>query len=343
LARSYNFFRLKKKSHRQTGSRFWGGVGEVIFFASLALLSLILLAAISTIQGQALSQGRPGFHWWVFALQWIALGFSLVTGCYRVAYIFWTFGASAERRSEMLRRGKQIKVISDTLPRRHNFPGVPDDGHITNSPGTKLRFRLPIVQKPSHSLLVGFAVWVVLVIAATSLVVSVWDSLSASRLDFLVISLSLIFLVVAAWSTYHLLTQVLREMALGVTLIEVSDHPLIPGKSYEIYISQHGRLMIKSLQISVICSEEATFQQGTDVRRECLTVRNISVCQESNIEVDPDHPFEKFEKLVIPEDSMHSFQSRSNAISWSLYAKALVDGWPEVERQFRIVVFPPSS
>ncbi len=80
---------------------------------------------------------------------------------------------------------------------------------------------------------------------------------------------TLAFLLWIAWRLSKYFVGVLRRhMGTGAVIVELSDHPLHPGQSYELFITQFGRQNLKRLDIDLVCEEEATFLQGTDVREE---------------------------------------------------------------------------
>jgi hypothetical protein len=54
-------------------------------------------------------------------------------------------------------------------------------------------------------------------------------------------------------------------------------------------------------------------------------------------------PFESRCRVAVPAGAMHSFQADHNEVSWKLIVKGSVEGWPEYERQFQIVVTPANG
>src|SRR5208282_740271 len=82
-------------------------------------------------------------------------------------------------------------------------------------------------------------------------------------LPFLVVGIALVAVFV----------RLLRQTAaIGPTLVEISGHPLLPGNQYRFFLSQSGNLTLKTIEVSLICEEEAVFRQGTNARTESREV-----------------------------------------------------------------------
>ena len=138
-------FRLweKKRGDRSTGSPLVGGLGEGFFFGILFLLgslSLTYLVAARVLHA-APTLYEPGFGFWLMVI--VMISFMLIGGT-GVIYTVLQVGTSAERRSAMARRAADIELISEALPSRREYPTVPRDANLTNSPGIRLAYRLPV-------------------------------------------------------------------------------------------------------------------------------------------------------------------------------------------------------
>jgi hypothetical protein len=100
---------------------------------------------------------------------------------------------------------------------------------------------------------------------------------------------------------------------------------------------------LHSLQVVLVCDEHATFRQGTDTRTETRRVFEQSIFSQERLEIDPAAPFEHEWPFQIPSGSMHSFKSAHNEIRWQLLVKGDVAGWPNFERDYPLIVYPPHS
>ncbi len=142
------------------------------------------------------------------------------------------------------------------------------------------------------------------------------------------------------WTIYALVRQVLLTTGTGTTLLEISEHPLYPGRSYEAFLSQTGRLQVRWFQVQLVCEERATYQQGTDTRTASATVYRETVLNERKFEIPPGGAFEKHFNIAIPATAMHSFSAPHNAVSWMLVVRGRMARWPEFERRFPLYVYP---
>ena len=115
---------------------------------------------------------------------------------------------------------------------------------------------------------------------------------------------------------------------------------MYPGKTYDLYLTQAGRLTIHSLDLSLVCEEEATYRQGTDIRSERCRVFCQQVFAKEDFKIEPGHAFECQVQLVVPSNVMHSFQAKHNAVHWMLVARGHAKSWPVFERSFPLVVYP---
>src|SRR5690606_15378698 len=137
--------------------------------------------------------------------------------------------------------------------------------------------------------------------------------------------------------------QVMMTTSVGPTRIEISDHPLVPGKPYEIFLSQAGRFRMRLLEVWLACEERATFLQGTDTRTERRRVSERRFFVREDFEIAQGLPFESRCLVEVPAGAMHSFLATHNEVNWKLIVKGRVPGRPEFQREFQIVVNPGTN
>jgi hypothetical protein len=128
--------------------------------------------------------------------------------------------------------------------------------------------------------------------------------------------------------------------AVGPTLIEISDQPLRPGERYRLFVSQTGRLRMKSMEVLFVCDEETTYRQGTDTRTETKRVYEQPLVRRERFEVRASAPFEADCEAQVPAGAMHSFKSGHNEVAWKIVVKGSPVRWPDYERSFRVIVYP---
>jgi len=97
---------------------------------------------------------------------------------------------------------------------------------------------------------------------------------------------------------------------------------------------------VKVLELQLTCDEEATYQQGTDIRTERHQLHSTRLFIAKRFEIEPSAPFETTVDLQIPGGAMHSFQSRHNAVIWRLVVRGVAENWPPFERSFPLIVYP---
>ncbi|QDV64774.1 MULTISPECIES: hypothetical protein [Crateriforma] len=340
---------IKKRGSRVLGQTFRGIVGEALFYAGLFLLgvfglSLIIASRVAVIRQAPipLPEVSPeitssGLGTWILG---ILSAVAILTGIAGLLYRISQIGASNERRSAIRARAKQIELIGPTADQTVKLPGVPQGKRLTESPGERQTYRLGASTQETG--IVGTAALTMLWNAAWFTLLSVvlsgfWFSRPRWVLAGLLIPTG--FLGVRMFR--HFVAQLRRQAGVGPTIVEISDHPLVPGNQYRVHVSQMGRLRLKNLRVYLTCQEEAFFHQGTDVRVERYDAFHQDLAKEHNVRVDPHTPWQQQFNLDLPPDVMHSFVGNHNAIRWRLVVSGESRPWPSFCRSFPVVVHPP--
>lgn len=330
----------KKRGDRRTGSQRLGSVGEALFFAVLFLVGSLALVAVLTSFVVRVAQAEAIVSGWGLWLVLLILVSLILIGAGGMVRSIMQVGASAERRSALAKRATDIEILSDALPSARQFPSVPRDENLTNSPGTTLAYRLPIAHSPGGKLIAAglFCLfWNGLVAALTVLAVT---RVRADRSYGFLLLFQVPFAVVGVRSVYQFLRLLTVAMRIGPTNVEVSSQPFYPGCVYDVFLTQAGRLTVRSLQLLFVCDEEAMYRQGTDVRTEVRRVHEQQIFRAEDFEITPMAPFERLCRLEVPARVMHSFKSNYNAVKWKLVVRGEVARWPWFERDFPVVVYP---
>ncbi|MEX0675955.1 MAG: DUF3592 domain-containing protein [Pirellulales bacterium] len=279
-----------------------------------------------------------GYSGWLYVTLLIPLSFMIIGGG-RMIYTLVHWNASDERRSVLDQRAAHLDLFEVEHSERH-FPTVPADDHFTNSPGTTLAYRLPISTTAGWKLFAAAAAcasWNALV---AILVVAAARGLARSEPDWVLIVSLIPFVAAGIALAVYLVRQILVITGVGPTRIEISDHPLVPGRLYELFLSQAGRLTMRSLEVWVACDERATFRQGTDTRTETQRVYQARCFVRESFQILQGLPFESRCQVCVPQGAMHSFLTDHNEVSWKLIVKGSVNNWPDYQREFQIVVNP---
>lgn len=278
-----------------------------------------------------------GYSSWMYLFLLIPIAF-IAIGTAGVIYTLLHLRTSAERMAAIQQRADRDLFEEEG---DHLYPSVPRDDNVTNSPGTTLTYRLPSSVTPGwtlFALLVACLLWnlIVLVFAAMAA-----HTFIIGRPDWMMTLFVLPFLAVGIGLIVLLARRLLVTTGIGPTRLEISDHPLIPGREYSLFLSQTGRMRVRSFEVSLACDERATFRQGTDTRTEVRRVHDQQIFRRDRFEIQQGMPFERECRFRLPEGVMHSFEADHNKIDWKLRVKAAIDGWPEYERSFIVVVYPP--
>jgi hypothetical protein len=233
-----------------------------------------------------------------------------------------------------------MDLVQQTVPGPRNYPTLPPCEGLTNSPGIDLAYRLPPSQSPVWRLL-AMAIFAMLWnIVVCPLTVSVIGAHVSGRHDWISTLLLLPFWVVSFWTIREFLRLFVLHTGLGTTTVEISDLPLAPGGEYQVAIAQNGHVTMKSLQAALVCEEEATYHQGTDIRTEIREVYRQPCFERRNFRIEPANPFSDNFSIAVPIAAMHSFHSQHNVVRWKLVIVGEAEAWPAFERGFPLVVYP---
>jgi hypothetical protein len=218
---------------------------------------------------------------------------------------------------------------------------VPDIKIINESPGTHLAFRLPLGNQPIFPL-VGLTLFTVawLSIAAAVMIQSVmspalelYDVVGGTILRSL-------FLGVGFFLFFMVVQKHVRTFGAGLMLLEISDHPIYPGRRYRLSLVVDGVLQFHELSVSIICEEVARFTQGTDTATNRRNVFKQTIFKKNDFDISTNTPLNEEFFIQLPIGAMHSFRRENNEIGWRINISARIAGWSEVQRECPIVVRP---
>lgn len=306
-------------------------------FAALFLVGAIGLAAMIAISlDEQLMQ--PGQWSSVFIL--LVFVSLLVAGTVGVLYSVLQVGTSAERRSVLASRASSLEMLMDGHGRRTAYPTLPAYENFTNSPGVELAYRLPMDFSPGWTLL-ALATFCLAWNATAAILMGLGiRELGAESTDWIYVLFVTVFVAIGIWSAHFFIQRFSQATAIGPTGLEISDHPVLPGSTYQVYVTQAGRLNMRVLEIRLVCDEEATYRQGTDIRTESRRIYEEPILRAENFAIKPEQPFGRQDTFSVPGKIMHSFQAPHNSIQWKILVTGEAEGWPRFERTFPIVVYP---
>ena len=285
-----------------------------------------------------LVRGYRGWFWLTLMI-WVSL---LLIGGGGIVFRIFTWGALVERRSALVKQAASLDLFDPTRA-KSDFPTIPRPANITDSPGTALAFRLPVIASAGWTLFV----WLIVCLLWNGLVsiFVFWtvDTHLEGNPDWRLTGMTIPFVLAGIGLIAFFFRQFLIATGIGPTLVEVSDQPLIPGRQYELSLSQTGRLRMKSLEVYLICEEQARFRQGTNSRTERHRVFERAAYRCKDFQIRQDVPFQARFPIELPAGAMHSFKSEHNEINWSLVVHGKAAGWPEFRRSFPLIVYPSAA
>ncbi len=326
---------VKKRGSRRTGAPWAGKVAEGFLFAAMLAVGVLGLYWLIHHVAHADEVGR--WPWFAMLIP-VAL---IVYGAIGFVTLLWQSAVSTERRAAVVQKATDWELLGvDADPNRQTLPTVPPIDAVTDSPGIRLAYRLPI---DAASGWVSFTMAAVCLTWNTLVAIFVVQVISLHRSgqpNWLLTWLMVPFVMAGAWTLVALVRQVLFGIAIGTTCVEVSQHPFYPGGTFHGFVSQTGRLRVRWFQIKLVCQEQAIYQQGTDTRRAVTRVFQSVLFSRRRFEIRPPEPFEVTFDVTLPDSAMHSFASTHNAVIWTLVVCGRMARWGDFERRFPVYVYP---
>ena len=323
-----SFFPTKRPQSRRSA------IAEAAFAGLLVLSGVILLAVTITLTALYSTPHELYISSGYLSLR-ILLAILLITvGSYFIISLLWKVGVSKERRGAFVNRANEIDLLNDFRRRREDLPTVPIEPPLQ---GDVLPFRLRCSQQNLWSLVASATMSIALVVIASILLPTAIATDDPRSFAFVFLP---IICIAAIWFLYRFFRQLLKLTGIGPSSIELSQYPLFPNSTCRMRLFQPGRIRLRVLTVWLICQEEATYDQGTDIRTERKDVFKQRLFRKRAIDVKPDQPFVIDFDLEIPEDAFHSFRSANNRIQWKIIVQAEAKKWPTLSRTFRLSVYP---
>ncbi len=280
-----------------------------------------------------------GSIWWVWLSFLVPISFVVIGGG-GLLYRLLTWGKSAERRAAIARHAPALDRLVNNVRTRPDFPGIPVPTKVTDSPGTKLAFRLPVVGSQAWALLAWLTACVLWNGTVSVFVAVAVRTFLRGEPDWFLTLFILPFVLIGIGLIGFFFRQLVVATGVGPTLVEISDQPLYPGRRYRLFLSQTGRLKINRMELFLVCDEETTYRHGTDTRTESQRVHQHPLLRREQLEVDGGSPLEAACEVEVPAGAMHSFKSDHNEVAWKILVKGTPARWPGFERSFPVIVYP---
>jgi hypothetical protein len=294
---------MKKRGERRTGVRWFGLLGEALLFVVLVSVGVLGLTLLSV---GALPQPWP----WLIAVIPASL---VVYGVLGLAEVIWQSTMSTELRSAVAQKASDL----ESLWAARAMPSVPAIDHVVDSPGVHLKYRLPIDTSP-NLLLFGMTLTAIgcnLLVAMFVYQVVVLHR--RGEPNWMLTWLMVPLVLAGVMTLVALAREIWMSTAIGATRVEIAEHPLRPGRSCRVYVSQTGRVNVRWLKILLVCQERATYSHGTDTRTEIALVHRQLL--------------HRARKFCIQADQA------------AVLVRGKVARWPIFERRFPVYVYPTQT
>lgn len=329
-----SFFPTKRPQGRRPA------IAEAALAGLLVLSGVILLAITITLTAMFSTPHELYISVGYLSLRIILAVLLITVGSYFIISLLWKVGVSRERREALVNRAGEIDMLNEFRRRREDLPTVPIEVPLQ---GNVLPFRLRCSQRNLWSLISSAMMSVALVAIASIL----FPTAIATGPTANPRSVALVFLpvicIAATWFLYRFFRQLLKLTGIGPSSIELSQYPLFPNSNCKMRLFQPGRIRLKVLTVWLVCQEEATFDEGTDIRTERRDVFRDRLFRKRSVDVTPDSPFVAEFDLELPDRAIHSFRSANNRIQWKIIVQAEAKNWPTLNRTFRLSVYPRTA
>lgn len=220
------------------------------------------------------------------------------------------------------------------------FPTVPETLRINDSPGTQLSYRLPLAFFPVLQTVIGLLLAILWNAVAwfvffyiLSMGESVCDTVLAIAFGIVFCGTGLVFL---PW----FVRRFRAAFGIGATLLEISDHPIFPGRNYRLALIQSGRLEAASYHVFVLCDEIARYRQGTDTLTNHKEVFRHPLFSKTDWHIPAGETASEEFFLKLPIGAMHSFAAENNRVLWRIVIEIEVKPGLSLRRECPLVVMP---
>lgn len=269
-------------------------------------------------------QKDPNYWGWIFLV---------------IPLVLISFGAAGLILKIRIYKGSKERKAVD-VRRESRYPTVPDSQIINESPGTQLAFRLPIAIFPTFHVILLLIFAVIWNLLAWMIFIYLFSRQSNGFELLSVLLFGLLFCGSGLIFFPRMWRLVRNSLIYGATILEISDHPIVPSRKHRLAMVQNGPLQATSCDISIICEELARYRQGTDTITNHKEVYRQQLYWKENIAISAGASMNEEFFLKLPRGVMHTFQTEHNEIRWKLVVRIIVRDSTVVQRSCPVIVLP---
>ena len=123
-------------------------------------------------------------------------------------------------------------------------------------------------------------------------------------------------------------------------ILACSQRDIYPGSEFELSWMFRGNAnKIQNLEIVLEGIEKVSYRQGTRSRTEEKPFFQQKIVESKT----PDIIVQGFQLASIPLETMHSFKSTNNSITWQIRVLGKIAFWPDIRDRFEIVLLAPKA
>ncbi|MBN2191278.1 MAG: DUF3592 domain-containing protein [Polyangiaceae bacterium] len=137
-----------------------------------------------------------------------------------------------------------------------------------------------------------------------------------------------------AWLALKPYTRRLRR----VPTLELEREPLAPGQPCRGIVRQPGPIHLDLFRLDYVCSERATYSEGTDTRVETRTLCEQELLLDSGVQVSATEPWCRPFELTVPAHLPGSFHAAHNRIEHQLRVSARIPRRLDIDETFTLLV-----
>ena len=282
-------------------------------------------------------------RWWPWLVLSIPISLS-VLGAVGLIRTVVSSRSSAERRSAMASRGVDLSQFDATALRPTVATGLPPLDETDASPGTEWRHRLAPDGAPGWRVAGMVALCLVwnLLVALFAYQIGVGYLSPAVRVG--VAALLAGPLGVIGWRmTLSTWRDARGSGAAGTTRLEVDRQPIRLGETARALLTCTGPIRLRSLVVSLVCEEIATFRQGTDTRTATAEASRKALLRERRIDLESDDSLRRELDIAFAIESPHSFVSPNNEVRWVIEVELTPVSREPITQRFPLCVYPSDT
>ncbi|MDO4586344.1 MAG: hypothetical protein Q4C95_03510 [Planctomycetia bacterium] len=236
-------------------------------------------------------------------------------------------------------RSQSLEQRTLIQQRKCLYPTLPNEQEINESPGVRLTFRLPVIFVPLFPLICALCLAILWNLLAWILFIYLFSS-SQNGWD---TGLAFLFGIIFCGAGFAFIPWIIKRIRtalhFGSTILEISDHPILPGRKLRLTLIQDGWIETQMYRISIVCEELARYRQGTDTITNKKEVYRQELWRKESLTIQRGETISEDFFLQLPIGAMHSFEVENNMIHWQIVIEMEKNG-NRFQRECPVIVFP---